>query len=432
MKKIIVFIFLCCFSVYGKTETQGVVNDISRLNEKQKNILYEFEVLKTNGFDTKQFWIRHRNEFPLLNDSTRNELARQIFVNSKIVYSPPKDSVIQFWMQTQLLANWMFYLSAFIAVCAVIALFKKYWTLLIAVLIKRLAPLFRFLFTPILLTYELFAIGIFCVIYGCSVDEFVLRTVIIHLGLFLLWSQSTAVFTKEYWVKKYLFEIENNFWGTNPWNTVKTICLPAVVLTLALLYVLFQLPTDIFYNYEIVLSGIAAVYALPFWRAAEKYLYPVLFPFRSDYRARSINSLGACAVVAVIVVVILALQWNSIFYNVIAALISLLLLSFLILSSKMNYRSSFRNYYYLQLITVLFFGMVFIYGFYVHLNEILWFSIIGAMLFIVIKYLEIVSFFSDWKRGKTWAWKLLGLAVLLWILGKGILYVSKMLYNINS
>lgn len=415
--------------MYGKTASDSINSYLSLLNEEQKNVLYELAVLKKNGFNTNQFWLKHKNEFPKFDDKVRDELARQVFVNSQVVYSPPKDSAIQFWMQTQLLTNWMFYLSAFIAICALVALFKRYWSLLIQFLINRLAPLFKFLFSPVLLTYELLLIGAACIFYGCIIEEFVLRTVIIHLGLFLLWSQSTAIFTKEYWVKKYVYEIENNFWGSDPWETIKTISFPAVIVTLALLYVLFKVPEDIFYNYEIVISGIAAIYALPFWRSLEKYIYPVLFPFTADNnRDRSINSLGACTIVAVVVVVVLAFQLNPVFNNIIAALVSLLILSFLILSCKINHKYSFRNYCYLQFVTVVFLLVVLFYSYFVRLNEMIWFSLIAASMFIIIKYLEVFSFFSDWKRGRAWAWKLMGLAGLLWLMGKGILYVSEMLF----
>jgi len=427
LKKIVFLLFLFCTSLFAREINSS--EEIVSLNDSQKKILYEFEVLKKNGCKTDQFWLKNKSQFPELDDAVRDKLAVQIFANSQVVYSPPKDSAVQFWMKTQLLTNWMFYLSAFIAICALIALFKKYWGLLIDLLIRGFAPLLRFLFSPVLLTYELFLLGVVCIIYGCLIDEFVLRTVIIHVGLFLLWSQSTALFTKEYWVKKYVFEIENKFWGTNPWETIKTICLPAIIISLALVYVLYKVPVDVFYNYEIVVSGIAAFYALPFWRSLEKYLYPVLLPFKNDYRPRSINSLGACTVMAVVITGILILQWNAIFYNIIAALISLLLLSFLILSSKMNYRYSYKNYYYLQFVAVLFLAAVFLYGFRIHLNEIIWFALIATSIFVIIKYMEIISFFSDWKRGKTWAWKLLGLAVLLWILGKGFLYVSALLFS---
>jgi len=426
LKKIVFLLFLFCTSLFAKEIYPA--EQIISLNDTQKKILYEFAVLQKGGSDADAYWEKHKNQFSVINDSVRNQLANAIYANSRIVYSPPKDSTVQFWMKTQLLTNWMFYLSAFIAVCAIIALFKKYWSLLIDVFIRGLAPLFRFLFSPALLTYELFLIGAACIIYGCLIEEFVLRTVVIHLGLFLLWSQSTAVFTREYWVKKYVFEIENKFWGTNPWETVKTISLPAIIVTLALGYVLYKVPVDVFYNYEIVVFGIAAVYALPFWRSLEKYLYPVLLPYKNDYRARSINSLAACTVMTVFIAAILVFQCNTIFYNIIAALISLLLLSFLILSSKMNYRYSFKNYYYLQFVTIFFLAVVFLYGLHIHFNEIIWFALIGASIFIIIKYAEIISLFSDWKRGKTWAWKLLGLAVLLWLLGKGFLFVSQFLF----
>ena len=419
-----------CISTYGKVVSDSVAIHLSALNNKQKNVLYEFEVLKNNGFNTDQFWNAHKNEFPSLSDNLRDELAKEVFLNSDIIYTPQKDSAVQLWMQTRLLTNWMFYLSAFIAICAVVALFKKYWSLLIQFLVRHVAPVLKILFSPVLLTLELLLIGVACIIYGCMVEEFVFRTVIIHLGLFLLWSQSTALFTKEYWIKRYVYEIENNFWGKDSWETIKTICFPAFIVTLALLYVLYKVPSDVFYNYEVVLSGIAAVYALPFWRTLEKYIYPVLFPFyKEDDRDRSVNSLAACTVVAVVVTIVLALQESLIFYNIIPALISLLILSFLILSLKMNHKHSLRNYCFVQFVTFLFLIAVFIYGFNLQLNEVIWFAIIGSTLYVIIKYMEIFSFFSDWKRGKGWAWKLLGLALLLWLMGKGILYFSKMLFE---
>lgn len=429
MKKILILVLLFCFSTYGKTVSDSTSIHLGLLNQEQKNVLYEFAVLKKNGINTDRFWQKHKNQFSKIDDNLRNELSSQVYDNSKVVYTPSKNSAVKFWLQTQSLTKWMFYLSAFIAICAMITLFKNYWNLLIGFIIRHLAPLFRFLFSPVLLTYELLLIGVFCVFYGCKIEEFVLRTVIIHVGLCLLWSQSTAIFAKEYLIKRYVFKIGSNFWDADPWEAVKTICLPALVLMLALFYVLYKVPQDVFYNYEIVLAGIALIYALPFWRFLEKYLYPILFPFKSEQRDRSINSLGGCTVIAIVVALILVLQWDSLFYNVIAALISLLMLSFLILSSKFNYRYDFRNYFYLQFVTVIFLAATFLYSFYFRLNEIIWVSLIGTGVYIVIKYFEIFSFFSDWKREKAWAWKLLGLAVLLWGLAKGILYVSKILFS---
>jgi hypothetical protein len=163
----------------------------------------------------------------------------------------------------------------------------------------------------------------------------------------------------------------------------------------------------------------------------EKFIYPILFPFKNEgYRDRSINSLGACTVVAVVLTLVLILQWNAIFYNVIAAFISLEICSFLILSLKMNHKHSFRNYYFIQFVTFLFLSAVFLYGFYFGLNEVIWFVIIGSTLFVIIKYMEAFSFFSNWKRGKGWAWKLLGLAALFWLLGKGILFLSKQIFTV--
>lgn len=399
---------------------------IVSLNENQKKILYEFAVLQKNGSNANEYWQQHKNWFSVINDTVRNQLANEIYAHSHVVYSPVKNSAVQLWMQTQSLTNWMLYLAAFIAICSIIGLLRNYWGLLIDILIRQFAPIFRLLFSAILLTYELLLLGIACVVFGCYIEEMTLRTVIIHTGLFLLWSQSTAIFTRKYLVKKYIFEIKNNFWSRNNWETIKTICLPAIIVTLALLYVLYKNPDNTLYNYEIVVSGMAVICALPFWRALEKYISPILIPFEDTYIERSINSLAACVIVACVIDGFLIAQQNPVFSYVIVALTSLLIISFLLLSLKHNFKYNYKNYYYLQLITVLFLSFTLFYSFYIHSAEMIWASLIGTSVYIIIKYWEIPTFFISWKRSRMSAWGFLGMALLLWLLAKGILYVSRM------
>ncbi|MBS7229953.1 hypothetical protein KHA90_02855 [Flavobacterium psychroterrae] len=401
---------------------------IVSLNENQKKILYEFAVLQKSGSDANVYWQQHKNQFTAINDTVRNQLANEIYNNSQVVYTPAKDSAVSLWMQTQSLTNWMLYLAAFIAICAVIGLLRNYWGLIINILIRQFAPLFRLLFSAILLTYELLLIGIACVFFGCYIEEMTLRTVVIHTGLFLLWSQSTAIFTRKYLVKRYIFEIKNNFWGSNSWETVKTICLPAIIVTVALLYVLHTIPEDTLYNYEIVVFVMAIICALPFWRILEKYISPILIPFKDDNMERSIYSLAACTIIALIIDGFLIGQRNPVFSYVIIALNSMLIISFLLLSLKHNFKYNYKNYYYLQFITIAFLSFNLFYSFYVHSGELLWASLIGVSVYIIIKYWEIPTFFISWKRNRLSAWGFLGMAVLLWFLAKGILYVSQVLY----
>lgn len=398
------------------------------LNDTQKKILYEFAVLQNGGADANAYWEQHKKQFSGINDTVRNQLANEIYTNSHVVYIPAKDSAVQLWIQTQSMTNWMLYLAAFIAICAIIGLLRNYWGVLLHILIKQFAPLFRFLFSAVILTYELLLIGIGCVVGGCFIDEMTLRTVIIHTGFFLLWSQSTALFTRKYLVSKYLFEIKNNFWATDKWETVKTICLPALIVTGALLFVLYKVPSDVLYNYEIVVSVMAVICALPFWRTLEKYISPILIPFKDTYVERSVYSLAACVLIALFIDGVLIGQYNPVFSYVIIALTSLLIISFLILSLKHNFKHNYKNYYYLQLITFLFLSASLFYSFYMHSAEMIWASLLGMSIYIVIKYWEIPTFFISWKRSKTVTWGFLGMAVLLWILAKGILYVSEILY----
>jgi hypothetical protein len=426
LKKIVFLLFLFCTSLFGKEINPA--EQIVSLNENQKKILYEFAVLQKSGSGANVYWQQHKNQFSAINDTVRNQLANEIYNNSKVEYTPAKDSAVSLWMQTQSLTNWMLYLAAFIAICAVIGLLRNYWGLLIDILIRQFAPIFRLLFSAILLTYELFLIGAACIFFGCYIEEMTLRTVVIHTGLFLLWSQSTAIFTRKYLVKRYIFEIKNNFWGSNSWETVKTICLPAIIVTVALLYVLYKVPADTVYNYEIVVFVMAVICALPFWRILEKYISPILIPFKDDNVERSIYSLAACTIIALLIDGLLIGQHNPVFSYVIIALNSMLIISFLLLSLKHNFKYNYKNYYYLQFITIAFLSFTLYYSFYVHSGEMVWASLIGISVYIIIKYWEIPTFFISWKRSRLSAWGFLGMAVLLWILAKGILYVSSLLY----
>ncbi|MCD0468354.1 hypothetical protein [Flavobacterium sp. JAS] len=426
MKKIVFFLFLFCTSLFAKEIYP--TEQVASLNDSQKKILYEFAVLRNSGSDANVYWQQHKNQFSTISDTLRDQLANEIYVNSQVVYIPVKNSAVQLWMQTQSLTNWMLYLAAFIAICAIIGLLRNYWSLLIDILIKQFAPIFRLLFSVILLTYELFFLGIVFVIGGCYIEEMTLRTVVIHLGLFLLWSQSTAIFTQKYLVKKYIFEIRNTFWGSNKWEVVKTICLPAIIVTMALLYVLYKIPDDVLYNYEIVVSAMAVICALPVWRSLERYISPVLIPYKDTFIERSVYSLTACVVLALIINGLFIGINNSLFSYIIVALTSLLIISFLLLSLKENFKHNYKNYYYLQFITVLFLVAVLFYSFYIHSGEMIWASLVGTSIYIIIKYWEIPTFFISWKRSKTSTWGFLGMAVLLWLLAKGILYVSGIMY----
>jgi len=428
LKNIVFFLFLFCTSLFAKEI--HTTQQIASLSDAQKKVLYEFAILQKSGYHSNAYWQNHKAQFPRINDTIRNYLANEIYVNSHVVYIPVKDSAVQVWMQTQSLTNWMLYLAAFIAICAIIGLLRNYWNSLIAVLIKQFAPLFRLLFSAILLTYELLLIGIVCIVGGCFISEMTVRTIIIHTGLFLLWSQTTAIFTRKYLVQKYIFEIKNNFWGNDKWETVKTICLPALIVTVVLLYVLYKIPADTLYNYEIMISGMTFICALPFWRTLEKYMYPVLIPFKDQdtYVERSVYSLAACVVLALIIGGLLVWLQNPVFSYMIVALVSLLLISFLLLSLKDNFKRNYKNYYYLQFITILFFTTVLMYSFTIRSAQMIWVSLIGVSVYIVIKYWEIPTFFFSWKRSNTWTWGFLGMAVLLWLLAKGILHVSQMLY----
>lgn len=410
--------------MYAGNDPKSTPSQIVLLNEAQKKVLYEFAVLQNNGADGELYWLKHKSQFPAFNNHERDVLAKEIFVNSHVLYIPVKNSSIELWMQAQSLTSWMLYLATFIAVCAVIALMRNYWTLIIKILIKQFQPLFKVLFSEVLLTYELLLIGVASVFIACNVEDMVLRTVLAHLGIFLVWSQSTALFTKEYLVKGYIHEIRDNFWENNKWKVIKTICFPAIIVTFAILFILYKVPQDKLYYYEVVITSLVAIYALPIWRSIEKYIYPVLIPYKDVRIERSIYSLATCTVLALFINAVFLYLSGIILSYFITALTSLLIVSFLILSLKVNYKHNYKNYSYLQFVTVFFFLLVLLYSFYNQSLEMIWVSLIGVCVFVIIKYWEIVMFYFSWnRRNRKWAWGFLGMAVLLWLLAKGILYI---------
>lgn len=422
-------LLIFCTGVYAGNDPKNTPNEIVLLNEAQKKVLYEFAVLQNNGVDGELYWLKHKSEFPAFDNHVRDALAKEIFMNSQLLYIPAKNSSIELWMQAQSLTSWMLYLATFIAVCAVIALMRNYWGLIIKILIRQFQPLFKVLFSEVLLTYELLLIGVACVFMTCKVDDMVLRTVLAHLGIFLVWSQSTALFTKEYLVKGYIHEIRDNFWENNKWKVIKTICFPAIIVTFAILFILYKVPQDKLYYYEVVITSLVAVYALPIWRPFEKYIYPVLIPYKDPRIERSIYSLATCTVLVLLVDAVFLYQSSEVLSYFITALTSLLTASFLILSLKVNYKHNYKNYIYLQFVTVLFLLSVLICSFYIQSVEMIWVGLIGLCVFVIVKYWEVVMHYFSWnRRAGKWAWSYLGMAVLLWLLAKGILFLLNCYY----
>ncbi|MFD1603760.1 hypothetical protein ACFSJW_10400 [Flavobacterium artemisiae] len=428
MKNFLFLFLLFAFRLYANDPAiiqNKIAVQVSSLNNSQKAILYEYAVLKMHNANAERYWELHEKDFVDINDSVRDQLASEIYTHTQFSYKPDKNFSTDTSLKVQLLSNWMFYLAALIAVLALIQLFKNYWSWIIQVLIKKLAPIFRLLFSPILLTYEMLLAGGVCIFFGCFMEEFVSRTIVIHIGIFLLWSQSTAILTQKYLAEKYIFDIPVNFWGNDSWKTLKTISIPAFIIVGALVYVIVNRPNETFYIYELVAAVIASVYTLPFWRSIEKYLSRLLFPFKDDLVERSVYTLASVTILALLATVLFVFNFsnNIYFAQIIVALVSLLSVSFLILSFKWFYRRDYRNYYYVQFVTFAYLLTALYYGFYVQSIEIVWMPLLCLSFFVIIKYWEIITSYFYWKNSKTKIWGFLGMSVLLWVLGKGVLYL---------
>ncbi|MBO9731517.1 MAG: hypothetical protein J7623_22950 [Chitinophaga sp.] len=387
---------------------------LASLTKEQHALLYQYGTLNTwaGPAVADSFWRQHQPELGSISPEQGKLLAAELLANTELSYAMKKPSRLQALWGVFTASRLLIGLAALVGAFAIIQLLGRYIPTLWRKLLRYLSPLFRWLFSPRMLTWELFIAGLAGVYWGPHIDSVEIRTGVIQVGLLMVWAQLTAILTRQYEVKDYLNVIKDCF---DQYHTEKHaflyVSLPAL-FTAVLIFGITRVCPDMWYRYELIVPAMIGLYALPFIPRLEPILSRVLLPFTYDRLRAKDRRLAAYVVVSLVV-------WVAILLLPIVPREALLTLTFgligalLLISMADVLHSNGKNYWWLQLVTLAFLFTVVLAGAQQGLLLFTWAGLGGMLVYVLIKYWEMPTMFGwSWKNKR--AWGALGMALLIW------------------
>jgi hypothetical protein len=405
------------------TLTDSTTTVIVQLSASQKTIIYQYALLQHHAStaQAEAYFQQHIATLPNMSTELLNRVAEDIFAHTQLLYTPEKASPVKLWMQTQTFTEWMLYLAVFLVTLALFRIFYIYRHPIRDFLIRQFAPLFRLLFSRFLVTIELLVIGAGCIAGGVYIKDMALRTIVMHTGIFLIWTQCTALFTKEYMAVDYYRYVKSTLKANNISKIFLTIFIPAIITLVAVVYAMYRLPADDWYDWEAVVVGLVAIYTLPFVKKLEYFFsWPLLFLYKKNDIPLHAKPLAHYTVFTFLVCLLAAAFLPVWLKPCTACLYVLVIILLLIISTVYNDRRNKPAFIYLQFITAAYMVFVLWKGRHTGSEVMVWQAIISINLFIVIKYWQIPVIFwnMNWKRNRSW-WGILGMGAVLWLLAQG-------------
>lgn len=420
---ILVTLFIGNSGYAQTTPTDSIATVIVRLSGSQKTILYQYAFLQQHAStpEAEAFFQQHKASLPDMGPKLLDAVAKEVFTHSQLLYSPKKASSIKLWMQTQTFTKWMLYLAATLATLALFRILYIYGDPIKAFLIRNFASVFRLLFSPFLLTLELLVIGAGCIAGGVYMTDMAIRIIVTHTGIFLIWTQCTALTTKEYMAVDYSKYVVKTLKANNQSKIFSTVFIPAIITLVTLVYIIYRLPADDWYYWEAVVVALVAIYTLPFIKRLEYRFARALLVFyeNTNYRSKA-KPLAHYTVLTFLVCLVAAAFLPTWLTPCTACLYMLVMILLFILSIINNDNHNKLQFVYLQLITLAYIVYVFWKGRQLGSEIMIWQAIISINLLLVITYWQIpvICWEMKWKKNKLW-WGILGMGALLWLLAQG-------------
>lgn len=410
--RILLFLLLLTSQVAFATDNE-LAKKLSALTPQQQKVLYQYGTLQNYAGKAiaDSFWQQHHQEVALVTQEEAGVLAGELLANTDLVYTEKRPSRLQALRGVFTASRMLAGLAALIAAYSLIHLLGRHWSRISAWLIRVFGPLFRRLFSPQMLTWELLLLGIAGIYAGPLVPETVLRTIILHLGLFTVWAQLTAIATRKYLINQYIDEITDCLENRRtPGQILLHAGLPALCVTGATIWLMYRLP-DPWYAYEVVLPGLIALYTLPPLTLLRNLFTRLLLPFRDEFMKSDKRLIAYVAITL--------LAWIALVLLPPAQPPVLIALS-MVLAFQLPYfsiaditRCGTKNYIWLQLVTVGWLCACILAGGQLNILLLNWTGLGGLLIYVVIKYWEIpVLLGYSWKNRK--AWGALGMALIIW------------------
>ena len=380
---------------------------LAGLTAPQRIILYQYGTLTSFATPAQADSFLQAHPVPGITIVEAKELANELLVNSDLVYEVKKPSRLQTLRGIFTASRLLIGLAALLSAFALIYLMRSYWS----VLVRYFTPMFRLLFSPVLLTIQLLTLGAVAVYFGPQIKEAFIRTVVIHIGLFAIWGQLTAIFTRQYFIKDYLDTVLDSFTTENPVKrSFFRVFIPAFVVTALYVWVI-SICNEGWYLYEVVVPAMIAIYSFPLVRILQKSLSRLAYPFPHNISPDDLQ-VASCIVVSVLVWIVL-LYLPITFAPALIILSGGLSLIMMSIGFFRMYRGGTKNYIYVQIVSFLYLLAVIFAGAQRQLTQLTWIGLGGLFMYVIVKYWEWPTYLGwSWKKRK--AWGLLGMALIIW------------------
>jgi hypothetical protein len=414
MRIIKILLFLLTVSQVAFATDAALAKVLASLSAEQKTILYQYGTLNTwaSAAEADSFWQQHQQELVNISPEDGRLLAKELLANTELVYTIKKPSRLQALRGVFTASRLLLGLAGLIGAFALLQLLGKYMPGIWRRLVRYFSPLFRRLFSPRMLSWELLAVGIAAVYGGPVIADVVLRTVLIQIGLVMIWTQLTAILTRQHGVKDYSSLIKDSFDDYYPaGRTFIHVSVPAILTSLAVIWVMRVCP-DVWYRYEVMVPVMTGIFALPPLRSMESVLSRLVFPF-PDARIRvKDRRLAAYGVISMLVWMVLLLL-PALLPEALLMMTVFLTGLWILLSIADITRGGVKNYWWMQVFTLLFLCAAVLAGSQLGMLWVAWTGLGGILLFVFIKYWEMpVMLGWSWKNKR--AWGALGMALLIW------------------
>ncbi|MBC9909807.1 hypothetical protein [Chitinophaga varians] len=400
-------------SAYAQTRDYDLAQTLSGLSVSQKKLLYQYGTLQSYAGQpvADSFWQRHAQELKAVNREEAGILATELLTNTELVYKVKQPSRLQALRGVFTASRMLIGLAGLIAAYSLIQLLSRYWSRIYGWLYAKLYRLFRRIFSPRMLTWELLLLSVAGIYWGVLIGDQMLRTVVLQVAVFTWWAQLTAVATRQDLIKRYLEHVVDHLERRSTTKeAIIEVGLPALGATLALGWLMFRVPED-WYAYEVMVPGMVALFTLPPVIYLHTVLRRLVLPFPVE--SRRADKLLAVYTAATLLLWIVLVSLPAMLPEILIATSAVLACMLLPMSIEEVTRCETKNYIWLQLLTVGWLCACVLAGGQRTIPMLNWIGLGGLLLYVIVKYWEVpVLLGYSWKNRK--ALGSLGMAVLIW------------------
>jgi hypothetical protein len=410
MFKILVFLLL----IPRAAPDYDLAKIMTGLSARQKTVLYQYGTLHaySDTATANSYWTKHQTELNKLTKEQANILSADLLANTELSYNIKQPSRLQALMGIFTASRLLMGAAALIAIGALLILLKRFWYRIYNLAVKYLAPVFRLLFSPKILRVLLLLIALSALVFGPGIGDLMFRTIVLQLGLVLLWTQLTAMTTGRSFHKLYRDVFNHNFRDFSTKEVLLQITMPSFITVLATGWLMYVCE-DPWYPFEITVLVLITLYSFPPINWLLPWLGRLLLPFPTTYKKNNAVLASYIGLTMILWAGLMLIPVTPVAPLVTTALVLILLLLCFSIDDFFSGNSGYKNYIWVQLITILYLCVCVLVGSKLSITLISWSGLGGLFLYVLIKYWEVPSLLGwNWEHRKTLG--ILGMALLIW------------------